>query len=156
MWCNSDWLFFLPSQRQTFLQPQLSCMFDCITFHFYWVYSYKRSQRHIFMEENDFFLPSNYIPLRKAFFSVIVCIKYLLKIYLMAVIVWNIFKATAYLIFIDWSSFIIINVFLLNKLGICRTCHLLPIKYHFVGQANFIQISLSIPYSYSRFLVWHL
>jgi hypothetical protein len=44
------------------------------------------------MEEYDF-LPFNFIPLRIAFFC---CLhKYLFKIYLMAVVVWKLFEATA-------------------------------------------------------------
>lgn len=75
----------------------------------------------------------------------------------MAVIVWKLFKATAYLIFIAWNSFIIMNLFLLNDVGVCRTCHVfLPIKYYSIDQVNFIQIPLSIPHSHMRFLLQYL
>ena len=147
-------VFLLPITETDLPQPQFSCMFDCITFHFYWVYGYKRSQRHIFMEEYDF-LPHNYIPLRKTFFSCY-CLHKIFQIYLTAVIVCKLFKATAYLIFIDWDSFIIINLFLLNEVAICRTCPVfLPIKYHSIA-VNFFHIPLSIPHSHMRFLLWYL
>lgn len=85
-WCNSNGLFFWPSQR-SLLWLQSSCMFDYVTFHFYWVYGCERSKRHIF-GNMWIFLPSKCIPCRKSFFSY--CLhKCLFKIYLMAMIVWK-------------------------------------------------------------------
>lgn len=111
-----------------------------------------KEAKGIFLWKNMIFYPVTMFPLEKPF-SVIVCIKYVFKIYLMAVIVWKLFKAAAYSIFIDWDNFII-NLFLLNKVGVYRPCHVfLPIKYRSID-VNFIQIPLSVPYSHMKFLLW--
>ena len=102
-WCNSNGLFFWPSQR-SLLWLQSLCMFDYVTFHFYWVYGCERSKRHIFGNMWVFFLPSKCIPCRKSFFSY--CLhKCLFEIYLMAMIVWK----------LCWRDFLL-NIYRLNHL----------------------------------------
>lgn len=124
-WCNSNGLFFWPSQR-SLLWLQSSCMFDYVTFHFYWVYGCERSKRHIFWNRCFFFLLSKCIPCRKSFFSY--CLhKCLFKIYLMAMIVWT----------LCWRD-CLLNIYRLNHLYhhqpifveesrcVCGACSLLP------------------------------
>lgn len=155
MWCNSDWLSSCHHGDRP--SPSFSSHVCSIaSLSIFIEFMAIKEAKGIFLWKSMIFYPVTIFPLEKPF-SVIVCIKYLFKIYLMAVIVWKLFKATAYLIFIDWNSFIFINLFLLNKVGVWEPAVLfLAIKYQSIDQVNVIQIPFSIPNSHTRFLLWYL
>lgn len=109
MWYNSAQLFFWPSRRETF--PSLSSHVCSIaSLSIFIEFMAIKEARGIFLWKNMIFYTVTIFPLEKPLL-VIVCIKYLFKIYLMVLIVWKLFKATAYLIFIEWNSFMTINLF---------------------------------------------